>query len=86
MLYEQAGPTHPGAADVAIMAFADAFGLSLNALASEGRALYGRFDRLERTAGQWQAHNLGHTEFSPVDNLARHGWDAYTAIPRRHGP
>jgi len=81
MLYEQAGPTYPGVIDVAIMAGADVVGLSLNAHNSQGRALYGRFDRLERTTGQWQAHALGHIEFSPVDNLARNGWDAYVANP-----
>jgi hypothetical protein len=81
MHYEGAGPEHPGALDVAIMAASDIAGLSLNAFSSEGPERYGRYDRIERTVTQWQAHTLGHVEFSPVDNLARGGWDAFVADP-----
>lgn len=81
LFYEQAGPSYPGAVDVAIMAVADLSGLSLNAFAAEGPERYGAFDRVERTPAQWQAHSIGHTEFSPLDNLARSGWGAYESDP-----
>ncbi len=80
MFYENGGPSYPGAVDVAIMVGADLSGLSLNA-SSEGIDRYGQYDRVQRAPTQWQAHTLGHTEFSPVSNLARNGWDAFLARP-----
>lgn len=77
LFYENAGPSHPGALDVAIMVAADIAGITLQPFESEGIKIYGRFDRQRRTGLQWQAHNLGHVEFSPVSHLARHGWEMF---------
>lgn len=85
LFYENAGPSHPGAVDVAIMAAADLSGLSLNAYASEGPSRYGPYDRTYRTKGQWQSHTIAHTEFSPIQHLAREDWDAYVANPTSAG-
>ncbi|MBX3227425.1 MAG: hypothetical protein KIT84_13810 [Labilithrix sp.] len=80
LFYENAGPSYPGVLDVTIMVLADILGLTLNPFESDGIKYYGRFDQVRRTGLQWQAHNLGHTEFSPVSNLARHGWDSFNGL------
>lgn len=77
LFYEGAGPGHPGIIDVAIMAAGDIMGISLNPFESAGIKHYGRFDRVRRTGIQWQAHPIGHTEFSPVSHLASDGWQSY---------
>lgn len=77
MFYEGAGPNFPGAIDIAIMAGADLSGLSLNAHMSRGNRQYGKYDRVARGLPAWQAHTIGHLEFSPVSNLALHGWNEF---------
>ena len=77
MWYVGAGPDYPGAMDVAILAAADVSGLSLNAYRSLGDDFYGRYDSISRGIPAWQAHTIGHLEWSPVDNLARYGWDKF---------
>jgi hypothetical protein len=77
LYYPQAGPDYPGVMDVAIMASADLSGLSLNAGKSDGDDLYGEFDEISRGDPRWQAVNVGHLEFSPLDNLAAYGWNLY---------
>lgn len=80
MHYTGAGPGGiPGAVDVGIATWGDVSGLSLNAHSSEGVRHYGKFDRAPRLVTAWQAQTIGHTEFSPVDNLARYGWDNFVA-------
>ncbi|MBX3227888.1 MAG: hypothetical protein KIT84_23035 [Labilithrix sp.] len=80
LFYENAGPNFPGAFDVAIMVATDIAGLTLHPFASEGVKRYGAYDRRSRNGFQWQAHNVGHTEFSPVSNLANHGWNTFAGI------
>lgn len=75
LLYEEAGPSHPGAIDLMMMAGADLTGLSLKAGASDGDDFYGEYDKISRGDPAWQAYSVGHLEFSPVDNLAQFGWD-----------
>jgi hypothetical protein len=75
MLYSHAGPRYPGAFDITIMASADLSGLSMNAGLSDGVDFYAPFDEQSRNNLQWQAHTIGHLEFSPVQNLARYGWE-----------
>lgn len=78
MHYLWAGPgVVPSAIDLSIMALADATGLSLNAYDSEGNKRYGQLDRIGRNVSAWQAHSLGHVEFSPVQNLGQYGWDGF---------
>jgi hypothetical protein len=75
MIYHHAGPDYPGIMDIVIMAGADFSGLSLKAGESDGDDIYGEHDRASRGDPAWQAHTIAHLEFSPLDNLARHGWD-----------
>ena len=75
LLYEEAGPSYPGAIDLMMMAGADLTGLSLKAGASDGDDFYGEYDKISRGDPAWQAYSVGHLEFSPVDNLAQFGWD-----------
>lgn len=78
MLYENAGPEFlPGVLDVLIMAATDIAGVGLNATSSAGVEAYGQYDLHQRSKPVWQAHNLGHTEFSPVSNLAHYGWEHF---------
>jgi hypothetical protein len=79
MWYPGAGPSHPGVIDVVVGAGAQATGLSLNALASDGDDHYGQYDETGRGFPEWQAHTIGMTEFSPLHNLARYGWDKFNA-------
>jgi hypothetical protein len=81
MWYPGAGPDHPGALDVAILAFTQATGLSLNAHISEGPSNYGGLDRTHRTWPQWQAHSVGMLEWSPLHNLAAYGWNRFKSDP-----
>ena len=74
LLYEEAGPSYPGAIDSTTTAGADSTGLSLKAGASDGDDFYGEYDK-DRGDPAWQAYSVGHLEFSPVDNLAQFGWD-----------
>jgi hypothetical protein len=57
---------------------ADLTGLSLNAISSDGDNFYGNYDQVNRFGViPWQAYSVVHLEFSPLDNLARYGWDKY---------
>lgn len=78
MWYEGAGPgSRPGFMDVVLMATSDLSGLSLNAYSSRGDDQYGQYDRVARLEPAWQAHTIGHLEFSPVSNLALYGWNEF---------
>lgn len=91
MLYEQAGPSQvPGAIDIAIMAGTDLAGLSVNPSKSQGVEHYeianpnddGRDGDVYngskiRGDAAWQKYPMGHTPFSPVDNLALYGWNQF---------
>src|SRR5687768_2262778 len=78
MRHERAGPSMvPGAVDVVITAATFASGLSLKARSSNGTTQYGQYDRVHRTWQQWQAHPIGVTEFSPIQHLARYGWERF---------
>jgi hypothetical protein len=78
LYYLQAGPSWvPGAFDTTLLTFSAATGLSLNAKDSTGVEFYGEYDDTTRAWVSWQAHSLGLTEFSPVDNLALFGKDIY---------
>lgn len=77
MNHARAGASYPGAMDITILASSDVSGLSLNAYASDGDDRYGQYDKVSRTVAAWQAHTIGHLEWSPVDNLARYGWERF---------
>lgn len=78
LFYENAGPGHiPGAFDVGIMAAFDLAGLTIEPYRATGPKRYGKYDRFSRNAVTWESHNVGHTEFSPVSNLATYGWDQF---------
>ena len=79
LYYPGAGRTHPGVVDIGIMAASDFLGLTLNAFQSDGDDFYGDYDKVGRGDLAWHAHTVAHTEFSPVDNLARYGWDRFKA-------
>jgi hypothetical protein len=82
MYYAWAGPENvPGVIDVGIMIAADASGLSVNADESRGIGRYAKYDAIGRSHAQWQGDTLSRTEFSPVDNLARYGWEEYKKDP-----
>lgn len=82
LLFEDAGPDMvPSAEDLALMAYFDAIGLSVNYEKSRGVHRYqidgaadGAADTEFRGESQWQFRTLGHTAFEPVDNLAFYGW------------
>jgi len=77
---EFAGPGgNPGVADLAIMIAADLTGLSIHARDSKGVSRYGSYDEVERSVGEWQSFSIGHTEFSPLNNLAEYGWRHFRA-------
>lgn len=65
------------------MVAADVSGLSLNAYESDGDDQYGEYDKIGRGDIAWHAFNIAHTEFSPVDNLARYGWDKFKSDGRK---
>lgn len=71
------GAPYPSSVDIAISSLTIATGASLNALAAQGDDRYGQFDQVKRNWAQWQAHPIGLTEFSPLHNLARYGWEQY---------
>jgi hypothetical protein len=75
MHYPDAGPSHPGLMDVVIMAAAGFSGLSVRVDESDGVGNYGQYDDDERADKAWQAYDIGTVDFSPIDNLARYGWD-----------
>lgn len=75
LVYPDAGPSYPGVIDVAIMAGAGLSGLSVHASKSDGVDNYGQFDDDGRGDNAWQAYDIGTIDFSPIDNLARYGWD-----------
>jgi hypothetical protein len=78
MRHERAGPSMvPGAVDVVITAATFASGMSLKARSANGTTQYGQYDRVHRTWQQWQAHPIGVTEFSPIQHLARYGWERF---------
>lgn len=83
LYFPDAGPDNkgPGAADMAIEAITKTLGLCLNASASNGPGNYGRFDQKGRGTGDWQAHPIGVTEFSPLHNLAAYGWSRFKSDP-----
>lgn len=82
MLYESAGPNGiPGAIDFGIMVGGDLIGLSLDASESDGVSRYGQYDAQHRDHPHWQASNIGHTEFSPISNMAMYGWQQYISNP-----
>jgi len=92
MWYPGAGPIgrFPGVMDLAIMVGTDLAGLSLRAIPSplaphtaQGITNYGQYDGVHRFPQEWQEPSFGRVEFSPVDNLAKYGWDLYVADPRR---
>ncbi len=77
MYYPNAGPDEsPGAFDLSIMAGADISGMSLNAYESDGDDIYGDYDEQPRDGeGPWQVYSFPHIEFSPLNNLAKYGWE-----------
>jgi hypothetical protein len=75
LVYPDAGPSYPGVMDVAIMAGAGLVGLSVHASKSDGVDFYGQYDDDGRGDNAWQAYDIGTIDFSPIDNLARYGWD-----------
>jgi hypothetical protein len=81
-LLEQAGPNRvPGLLDAAAMILADGAGATVNARKSNGVKRYSPYDERKRPKTAWQRQNLGHTEFSPVNNLGQWGWDEFTKSP-----
>ncbi|HEY6559105.1 MAG TPA: hypothetical protein VI072_17595 [Polyangiaceae bacterium] len=84
MLYDEAGPVDGGvgAIDFVIMTATDATGLALNAGDADGDDRYGEYDRRNvRSDRQWSSVNLGHQEFSPIDNLALYGYRRFLDNP-----
>jgi len=78
MYYPNAGPNFsPGVLDDLILDGSTLSGLSLNARSSDGVSNYGQFDDDTHNWAKWQAHSIGLTEFSPVDNMARYGQKVY---------
>jgi hypothetical protein len=82
ILYEEAGPARvPDALDVAFVIIGDLTGLTLNFDASSGPERFnitnpedGDQPSCERGRVDWEFQTLGHTDFSPLDNLALYGW------------
>lgn len=87
LLYEHAGPrvessmgelvNKPGAIDLAIIAVSDITGASVHVDGSNGVAQFGQFDDDHRPWHDWQAHTIGHLEFSPIQNMAAYGWERF---------
>lgn len=82
-----AGPTGvPDAFEIAVMVGADLLGYSVDPTQSAGVENYqiaagndGHPDTIMRASADFELETLPHTEFEPVDNLAKYGWDQFTS-------
>lgn len=89
LLYEEAGPRLvPDAVDLGIMIVSDALGLTLNYDESTGPKRFNITDpgdgdeaSCHRDRSEWEFQTLGHTVFSPIDNMALYGWKRFAAAP-----
>ncbi|MEW5853231.1 MAG: hypothetical protein AB2A00_30905 [Myxococcota bacterium] len=85
VFYEEAGPRRvPDALDIAITAIGDLTGLTLDYDDSTGPVRFNITDpddgdapSCARDRAEWEITTLGHTEFSPLDNLALYGWKRF---------
>lgn len=73
------GGFNPDAVDLAVISAGDLFGVTVQPDRSAGVQNYAQFDDANgRSTSDWINAAVGHTEFSPLDNLARYGWLSYT--------
>jgi hypothetical protein len=90
LYYEQSGPNGEiGIFDLYLMIGGDATGLVLNAEKSNGTRRYnvdGPNATDRRDNWEWEAYTIGHTDFSPLDNLAEWGETEFTKDPSDVGP
>jgi hypothetical protein len=86
-LDERAGPNgQPDALELLVTAAYDLAGLHVNFAASDGPHHYeilqgndAHANSIARTAADWETETAGHIFFTPVDNLAKFGWDKFVA-------
>ncbi|MFP5265204.1 MAG: hypothetical protein ACLGJB_25235 [Blastocatellia bacterium] len=92
LFYEEAGLNKfPDAVDVAIMAFFDLTGLSINAAESKGVTNYqittsknpndAHQLTVSRDEADWQKYSAAHVPFEPIDNLGFFGWQTFRDSP-----
>jgi hypothetical protein len=89
ILYEDAGPQRvPDALDLSFVILGDLSGLTLNFDESTGPQRFnitnpgdGDQASCERDRVDWEFTTLGHTDFSPLDNLALYGWNRFATEP-----
>ena len=89
MLYERAGPqTVPDALDLLILIGTELGGQTIAFNESTGPSRFnitnpgdGDPPSCRRDRADWEIAPMGHIVFSPVDNLALHGWREFTQAP-----
>jgi hypothetical protein len=94
LLMENAGPTGiPDPVEMLVIQSADAFGMSVHYEPSLGPDRYQiqnvfdfHPDSIARDENEWQWLSMAHTPFTPLDNLAMFGWQAFRERPREHVP
>lgn len=94
LLIENAGPSgSPDLLEKVTMVVADELGLTVHYDPSHGPKLYeiageGDFhpDSKHRNDKDWQWLSFPHTPFTPLDNLAFHGWKQFRDAPRANVP
>lgn len=92
LLLENAGPIGiPDSVEFLAMTAADGFGMTVHYDPSRGPKRYeirnrqdAHPDSVHRGEADWQFQSFAHTPFTPLDNLARAGWDDFRADPRAH--
>jgi hypothetical protein len=63
------------------MLAADISGLSVKYKEADGPKRYGQYDDVPRSKGEWQSVNIGHLEFSTLENLGEFGWKEFIENP-----
>lgn len=92
LLIENAGPIGlPDPVEFVTMAAADGLGMTVHYDPSHGPKRYEIRDRgdmhpdsVARGEDDWEFLSFAHTPFTPLDNLARAGWDEFRGNPARH--
>ena len=92
LLVENAGPIGvPDPVEFATMGLADGLGMTVHYDPSRGPKRYeirnrgdAHPDSVARGENDWQFLSFVHTPFTPIDNLARAGWDDFRGEPARH--
>lgn len=94
LLVENAGPTgSPDAIEMISMMAADTLGMTVHYEPSLGPKRYEILgaqdfhpDSVDRGEDDWQFLSFPHTVFTPLDNLAFHGWQAFRDEPKANVP